>query len=261
MLYSYYSVIIAGALFLGMLLLIEVGRRIGRRWAPDDTPRTRAGLNAIDAAILSLLGLLIAFTFSGASDRFDARRHLIISEANAIGTAWLRIDLLPPTAQPDVREGFRQYVDARLSVVRQPADVEATAGALRRCSEVQNAIWTRSVVACRESGSLEAPLLLLPALTDMFSIGADRTARSRVHSPLVILVMLFLLALATSVLAGYEIAGGRRRSWIHIVGFAAAVAVVTFVIIDLEYPRLGLIRVDVMDEVFEELRQSMRATS
>jgi hypothetical protein len=73
--------------------------------------------------------------------------------------------------------------------------------------------------------------------------------------------MLFLLALATSVLAGYEIAGGRRRSWIHIVGFAAAVAVVTFVIIDLEYPRLGLIRVDVMDEVFEELRQSMRATS
>ena len=85
----------------------------------------RAGLGAVDGAVFALLGLMIAFTFSGAASRLEVRRQLIVQEANAIGTAYLRLDLLPPGAQPGLREDFRQYVDARLAVYSKLPDIEA----------------------------------------------------------------------------------------------------------------------------------------
>ena len=88
---------IAG-LFLGMLLMCEVGRRIGIRSLSKYPDGLAKGTGAAEAAVFGLLGLLIAFTFSGAATRFEARRHLIVAEANTISTAYLRVDLLPADA-------------------------------------------------------------------------------------------------------------------------------------------------------------------
>ena len=74
----------------------------------------RTGASLVDAAVTGILGLLIAFTFAGAQSRLDARRQLIVRETNIIGTAYLRLDLLPPEDQPAIRQLFRDYVDARL---------------------------------------------------------------------------------------------------------------------------------------------------
>jgi hypothetical protein len=109
-----FVIIFAICILAGMLLFLELGRYIGLRQKAKDQEGGREGLGAVEGAIFGLLGLLIAFTFSGAAARFDTRRQLIVEEANAIGTAYLRIDLLPPGAQPGLREIFRQYVDARL---------------------------------------------------------------------------------------------------------------------------------------------------
>ena len=87
----------AAGLFLGMLILSEVGRRIGMARLARDSEGLTKGAGAAEAAVFGLLGLLIAFTFSGAASRFEDRRHLITAEANAIGTAYLRVDLLPAT--------------------------------------------------------------------------------------------------------------------------------------------------------------------
>src|SRR5580698_4811372 len=110
--FAFFFVVIS--LFTIMLALMEMGRRIGIRRRKWDTTSANAGLSTIDGAVFGLMGLLIAFTFSGAASRFDTRRQLIGQEANAIGTAYLRIDLLPATAQPTLRDDFRNYVDARL---------------------------------------------------------------------------------------------------------------------------------------------------
>src|SRR5262245_54295381 len=91
-------------LFLAMLLALEAGRRWGLRRRALDPDRAASGLGSIEGTVFALLGLLIAFTFSGASNRFDARRTLAIQEANSIGTAWLRLDLLPGPAQPPLRD-------------------------------------------------------------------------------------------------------------------------------------------------------------
>ncbi len=114
--------LIAVALFIAMLLLLEVGRRVGNKRLASDPEGARAGTGAVEGAVFALLGLLIAFTFSGAASRFDARRDLVVQESNAIGTAYLRLDLLPANAQPAMRERFRQYLDARLDIYHKLPD-------------------------------------------------------------------------------------------------------------------------------------------
>ena len=86
-------------LFLGMLLFLEVGRRLGLRRRAPAAEGTAAEGRVVEGAVFGLLGLLVAFTFSGAAARFDTRRQLIVEETNAIGTAYLRLDLLPTAFQ------------------------------------------------------------------------------------------------------------------------------------------------------------------
>jgi hypothetical protein len=92
----------------------------------------------------------------------------------------------------------------------------------------------------------------------MIDITTTRTMAAQLHPPMVVFAMLFGLALAGALLAGYGMAGGRARSWLHMFGFAAVLAGAVYVIIDLEYPRLGLIRVDAFDRALVELRSSMK---
>ena len=248
----------AVTLFLGILLLLEVGRRIGVRRMANDAAGALAGTGAVEGAVFGLLGLLIAFTFSGAAARFDTRRQLIVEETNAIGTAYLRLDLLPADLQPPLRESFRRYVDTRLEVYRKLPDLAAVKAELISVSALQGEIWSQAVTACRGAASQPATMLLLPALNEMIDITTTRTMAAQTHPPMVIFVMLGGLALISALLAGYGMAGSTTRSWLHMLGFAAIMAVTVYVILDIEFPRLGLIRVDAFDQALRELRQSMK---
>ena len=251
--------LLALGLMLGMLVLLEVGRRMGDRRLANDPDGARAGTGTVEGAVFALLGLLIAFTFSGAASRFDARRDLIVQETNAIGTAYLRLDLLPAGAQPALRDLFRRYVDSRLETYRKIPDVEAVKAELARSTALQGEIWTQAVAASRLEGAPPpAAMLLLPALNDMIDITTTRAMAARMHPPLVIFAMLFGLGLASALLAGYGMAGGKSRNWLHMIGFAAVMAVAVYVILDIEFPRLGLIRVDAFDQALVELRASMK---
>jgi hypothetical protein len=246
------------ALFVGTVVLLETGRRIGAARLAADPDGARAGVGAVEGSVFGLLGLLIAFTFSGAASRFDARRQLIVEETNHIGTAWLRLDLLPANEQPELRELFRRYIDSRLETYRKLPDVKASEAERARSVQLQQEIWQQAVRVSRESGSQPLTTMLLPALNNMFDIASTRAMATRMHPPPIVFVMLAALTLAGATLVGYGMAGGKSRNWLHILGFAAVMALTTYVIIDLEYPRLGLIRVDAADEMLMELRETMR---
>jgi hypothetical protein len=249
----------AGGLFLGMLVCLELGRRIGRMRLPTDSEAARAGLGVVEGAFLGLFSLLVAFSFSGAAARFDNRRTLIVEEANHIGTAYLRIDLLAPETQPALRDLFRRYVTSRLATYRKLPDLDAALRERARSMDLQGRIWSHAVAAARTEGSLAAaPILLLPALNDMIDITTTRAMAARTHPPLIIYRLLFAMGLICAAIAGHGMAAASSRAWAHIIGFALIMSVSIFVILDLEYPRLGFIRVDSHDQVLVEVLESMQ---
>jgi hypothetical protein len=210
----------------------------------------------VDNAVYALLGLMIAFTFSAAFSRFDQRRTYIVQEANAIGTAWLRIDLLPPEFQPRVRDLFRRYLDSRLETYRKISDTDAALNEYQRSAKLQQEIWNEAMVGMQQLKSSPTAIPLILALNDMIDVTTTRLMATRLHQPTVVFVMLGVLALASALLAGYGMADG-RRSTVHNLVFAAVISVTIYLIIDLEYPRFGLIRVDDVDQVLRDLRLSM----
>jgi hypothetical protein len=245
-------------LFVAIMAVFEVGRRIGVSRLAVDPEGAHKGVGAVEGSVFALVGLLIAFTFSGAASRFEGRRDLIVQETNAVGTAWLRLDLLPVDEQVPMRELFRKYLDARLRGYRALPDIAASEAAFAQASQLQSLIWQHAIHAIRSANSPALTTVLVPALNEMFDIATTRAGAAHLHPPATIFGMLVALILAAATLVGYAMAGGRRRNWLHIVGFALVTTLVVYVIIDLEFPRLGFIRVDAADQMLVILRDAMR---
>lgn len=244
-------------LFAGMLLVHELGRRLGVRRRAKDLEGARLGLGPVESATFGLLGLLIAFTFSGAVTRFDVRRNLVTEEANLIEQAWLRVDLLPQAEQLTIRKHFRDYLDSRLATYDKLPDLAAANAELEHSRRLQREIWQDTVTASRNSGSPVGVNLLLTSINGMMAITTTRTMATRIHPPGIVYGMLFTAALMAALLAGYNSAGGTTRGWLHAIGLATIVSIALYVIIDIEHPRIGLVRVDLVDEVLRELRHTM----
>jgi len=254
-----FTALFAVAMFGGMLLFSEVGRRAGIAQLARNAGALTQGAGAAEAAVFALLGLLLAFTFSGAASRFEDRRHLIAQEANAIGTAYLRLDLLAADAQPELRQLFRDYVDNRASVYSDTRDLDEVRAKLAAGAALQQQIWTRSLRATQQPGAAsQAGILLLPALNDMIDITTTRAAATQNHPPIIVFLLLAVLGLIGAMLVGYSTSVNKRRGWLHTLVFATILSLTAYVIVDLEYPRLGLIRVDSADQLLHDLRASMR---
>jgi hypothetical protein len=243
-------------LFVGMLIMLEVGNRLGIKRRAKEAEVERGNLGEIDGAVFALFGLMMAFTFSGAASRFNEKRQLIAEEANTIGTAYLRLDLVPD-AETKLQELFREYMDSRLKTYRVLPDMKAAKLEMANANRIQQEIWTASVAATHLSGSHPAAaLLLLPAVNSMIDITTTRTMALQLHPPRIIYALLFGLGLICSLLAGYRMAGG-YRSWLHILGFTLITVIIIYVMLDVEYPRTGLIRLEIADQVLVDLRQAM----
>jgi hypothetical protein len=250
---------LAGILFVGILAALAIGRWIGKRTLARHGLSAPGNINSLETAVFALLGLIIAFTFSGALSRFDTRRAQVVDEANAMGTAYLRIDLVPASVQPKLRETFRSYVDSRIETYRRLPDLKAAKEELARSQALQGEIWSQAVAAVRMPGSAPmAELVVLPALNDMFNVTTVRAGQTLIHPPVIIYAMLIGLALASAFLAGYQTAGEKAYDWAHQLAFAGIVAFTVYVILDVEYPRLGFVRIDAIDQILVSVRQGMK---
>ena len=253
-----FLLVLSTASFLGMMVSFEIGRRLGLARIKKDPSGLASGVSASEGAIFALLGLLIAFTFTGAASRFEERRHLLVEEANNIGTAYLRIDLLAPEDQPAMRELFKRYTDQRLKIYREFRDPAANKLNADTINSLQLEIWRKAVVAGRNSSAhVDATKLLLPALNAMIDITTTRTVATRNHPPNMIYFLLFGLSLMAAVLIGYGTSTNSDRVWLHKIAFALVITLTSYSIIDLDYPRLGLIRIDSDDQVLIDVRSSM----
>jgi hypothetical protein len=234
-------------LFPAMILLLALGRRLRRR---EDTA---AGSSAIEGAIFGLFGLLLAFTFSGAISRYDNHRLLLTEEVNDIGTAYMRLDLLPAQMQPELRRLFRDYTSSRLGLFNAVGD-EITPDTLR----LQGTIWQRATVAATSTGAApDAAKLLLPAIGEMIDITSRRQNAFNMHPPAVVYWLLFAFSGGSALMAGYSMKPG-GRDWVYSIALALAVTLTVYTILDVEYPRVGMIHLRDRDRALISLRDSMR---
>jgi len=245
-------------LFGGMLIMLEAGRRLGIRRRPKESEGERGSLGTIEGAMFALFGLVMAFTFSGAATRFNEKRALIAVEANSIETAYLRVNLLPQDARPELQELFRRYLDSRLETYRKLPNMEAAEVEMAKSKKLQRDIWTKALAATQLRDShADAGKLLLPSLNSMIDITTTRGMALQTHPPNVIYVLLFSLGLICALLAGYRMAIGQCRSWLHILSFAVMTVIIVYVIVDVEYPRAGLIRLQAFDQLLVDVRAGM----
>jgi hypothetical protein len=251
-----FSFVVSG-LIGAVLLSLECGHRLGvrqRARSPHTVPTVHP---TIEASVFGLMGILIGFTFYGAGSRFDNRRSLAIKEANAIGTSYLRLDLLPAEIRPGLQEDFRAYLRSRLEVERKIPDVNAVRTALHRSSTLQSSLWKSVVAAAKEVGPAEKSLVL-SSLNETIDITTDRTVALITHPPVVVYVMLGLTVVTSSVLAGYTMSASAIRDWISTITIAVVLGIALYVILDYEYPRIGLIRIDDTDQILEDALEKMK---
>jgi hypothetical protein len=238
-----------------MLCFTAAGRRMGRIRLNRKTQEESFAV--LEGGVFGLMGLLIALTFSIAASRLEARRQVVVDEANAIGTAWLRIALLPEARQGAMRQYFRQYVDTRLAFHRDVANVQAATGALVLTNSLQNEIWSQAVNDCAETPSVAGTILFLPALNSMIDLTTSGTMMAKNHLPWVIRALLVLAPLLCAFMAGIESAPRVQRVWMPAILFALMLSLTIYVVLDLDYPRVGLIRINPVDEALIELRAGM----
>ncbi|HTQ51303.1 MAG TPA: hypothetical protein VMJ12_11370 [Candidatus Acidoferrales bacterium] len=242
----------------GMLFFMEAGRWLKNRLLSQDAEAAKSGIGAVEGAVFSLIALLIAFTFSGAASRFQERRETAVKEANAIGTVWLRLDLLPSAVQPSLREKLHQYITARVAFDQVLPNVTAAKAEFNKSSSLQKQIWTEAIADCRDSGSPSATSMLLPAMNDMFDLSTTRVMQALTHTPLLIYAILVFLVMGGSVLVGYGMGGSRRRNWFHSFAFVATITMALYLILDFEFPSVGLIRLAPFEQALVNLQLNLQ---
>jgi hypothetical protein len=250
---------VAAAIFLIIALSVRAGWLAGRRRLAIHGEGANDGLGSAEAAIFAMMGLLLAFTFTGAANRFEHRRALIVQESNAIGTTWLRLDLLRDAARAEGRALVRRYLESRLEAYRNVTDPVRTAAALQEVTRAQQQLWDFAIREVKEDKTQPLAQLLLPALNETFDIGSARVLATRQHTHFAIFAMLGLLVLISAFLAGFGQAKVARQSMLHLMGFAGVTALALYLIVDLEYPRLGIIRVDDFDQALVELLGGLKS--
>ena len=251
-------IIAATVIFVGMLAFQEIGWRYGRVPHVAAAHAKREGAGLMDNAVFGLLGLMIGFTFNGSTSRFDHRRQLIGKEVNAIGTAWQRIDALPSHLQDSVRVPFRRYVDALVASYGRSGSTSDWLRETPDLARFQAETWSRAVQACVTKEGDVARMLLLPGLNDMFGAVEEERFARRIHPPMFIFIILALTAMTSAFLAGFAISTGDDRDWVHRIGVAVVISLAVYVILEMEFPRLGLIRVNGADQALVDLRATMK---
>jgi hypothetical protein len=264
MTFELFAVTVTAAFFFGSLILLNYGRSLGLRYL--QRKGNIAGFAPTEGAVFALIGLLLAFSISGALQRWDDRRQLIVQEANAVTTAYDRLALFDAAVAHDLQHKLKDYVLARIEFYHTPHDFSPWKATeeiwpteqMDKIEALKSSVWDAAVAACPTTSFRPACLPALTALNNAFEVGRLQLGALERHPPQIIYVVLFGLGLGGSLLAGFGMAAATVRSWVHMITFAGALAVALYVVSDLEFPRLGLVRVDSSDHFLVDAYSHMR---
>jgi hypothetical protein len=241
-----------------LLLLAEAGYRRGLRLHAAGDKARRAQIGGVQSAVLGMFALLLGFTFSMAVVRYEQRRALVLQEANAIGTAWLRAGLLPDIHRQPVRHLLREYVDIRLRAQDALRDAALMTDLRRQSAAIHSALWRHA-----EASGIDAPndmtATFIEALNAVIDIDEERVAASRNTIPAGVWVILLVVAGVGCWTSGYGAGADGVRSALTGAVLPLLASVVMFLILDLNNERRGIISVS--QQPLLDLQESMRSAA
>jgi hypothetical protein len=224
------------------MLAAVVGGRIGRKLQARLSDQDRFQLFGVQASLLGLLALLLGFSFAMGQTRYDVRRRLVVDEANAIATSRLRAMAVPDPTGSELRVLLDAYVESRLSIVRVGTDSGIKA-AIAESERLQGEIWSRAAnLAKAEPRSIPIGLLL-QSLNEVIDLHASRLGAARNHIPSTVLAVLIVVAIAALGWVGASFGSIGRRGTVTTLILSVLIALVVAMIVDLDQPRSGIVRV------------------
>lgn len=246
LIYNLDSAVLVALLFLSMLLAIELGYRIGIRRATSDSSEWASDhINTIQTALFGFLALLLGFTFSLLVQRFDARSAVVVEEANAIGTTYLRAGLLPAAMRDQIRSALRSYIDLRVEMgVVSLSDEKSWTLQDAEANRQLDALWRHAERAAQTASDLQMTASFIEALNEAIdSYGKQRAILHR-RLPGVAIVLLYAAFFAAGMSMGYAAGIANRRPSLFAYIMVTLVIGWMYIIIDLDRPQRGLIHVN-----------------
>jgi drug/metabolite transporter (DMT)-like permease len=243
------------AAFIGVALItMEVGYFIGFWWQTRTSDEKEGPTVMIVGSLLTLMAFLLAITMGMASERFDARRKLVLAEANTVGTVYLRAGYLPEPAATELRDLLRTYAPLRI-VTNDLADLQAK---MARSVEIQVRLWSITEGLARATPDSDVLALFIASLNEMIDLHATRVTTGHGRVPETILLLLLLGTLLTLAMLGYKAGLDLRRSPVTAVVLIIVLSAVIALVVDLDRPREGFL--EVSQQPFIDLLQQIGDT-
>jgi hypothetical protein len=231
------------ALYLVTVALVLASTEVG--WRLGDYSRRRprqekdAPIGAVVGSMLGLLAFLLAFTFGMAASRYDARKQLVMQEANAIGTAYLRAEMLPEPQRGEIRNLLREYASPRVRGVTWLMTPEARAQA----SALHGRLWTGAVAATESNPGSVLGGLFIESLNEVIDFDETRVTAGRNRIPDSIWMVLYVVTILSMAALGYQFGLTGERSWVVIILLTLVFTGVMVLIADLDRPQTGILQV------------------
>ena len=224
-------------------VVLELAFRLGRHHRTHSNDSTRSHLTVLQTALLGLLALLLGFNFAMATSRFEARKTLIQDEVTVIGSTYLRAKLLPSDLRGKVSALLKDYVSARIEFMRAGTDEKLLKAASESSRTIEDQLWNLAAAAEAQGEATAAMNLVIQSLTDVYNVNEKRRAEQDNHVPATVINLLFVVAIGALGFIAYSYGLGHRRRHGSTAIFAILIAMVFTVILDLDQPRSGFIRV------------------
>ncbi len=222
-----------------LLLASEGGYRLGRGIQKRRPDRSETNLGTIVGAALAFLGFLLAFLTGTAVNIFNGRVQLVVQEANAIGTTYLRAGYLDEPYSTESRQLLREYVDTRLAAL----DQDRREAAIARSEEIHMELWRRAEIVARES-PVPTISIYISALNEVIDLHEQRVnLELGIRIPPTILLGLYLVGILTMALIGLHHSHAGQRNLVALVAMVLILSMVFYLIVDLDRSQQGLLKV------------------
>lgn len=243
-LYQQHSFAISFALLVLMGLAIEMGYRLGRsNMIRSNTAKEQ--VNTIQSSLLGILALMLGFTFSMALSRFDSRSNAVVNEANAIGTAYLRTELLPEPNRNQAQQLLKDYLKLRVAAGILTLDNHDERDTLlKKATQLQEQIWREAIQVSIQAPNSATTGLFAQAINSVIDAYGVRIAELNRHVPELVLILLYGSFIITGGIIGYTAGIGRHRPAAASYIMVALVVVLMSMVVDLDRPRRGFIKVN-----------------